>query len=244
LAGGSSARFDIIFQSIFSNHKPLFMTEDFKVGKITAPRTFHQLGILVLDGSLSMREGGKMKLSKAQSVHLAVKELLGRLKGGRVRDNFSFAVLMFGANTKEHTPITTLAEIDDNGNFDPLIVDGTTTRIFLGLEEARKYADEFLAGAEAGGVNHTVILLLMSDGISENPQKCLQAADALKNNPAVKVACAYFGTIGANDSAAQQLLQGISSDPAQFYKTTYDAEELRKFFESSISKSVGMNIAG
>lgn len=218
------------------------MSNDFKVGKITAPRTFHQLGILVLDGSLSMTDQAKMNLTKAQSVNLAVRELLGRLKAGRVKDNFSFAVTMFGADTKEHTPITPLATIDDNGNFDPLIVNGNTTRIFLGLAEAQNYAEKFLSDAPEGGVNHSVIILLMSDGISEDPQKCVDVAQDLKGNALVKVACAYFGTLGANDSDAQDLLQQICSDPTQYYKTTYDADELRKFFESSISKSVGINI--
>lgn len=218
------------------------MSNDFNVGKITAPRTFHQLGILVLDGSGSMTDSAKMNLTKAQSVHLAVKELLGRLKAGRVKDNFSFSVLMFGGDTKEHTQITPLSNIDDNGNFDPLIVDASTTRIFLGLEKAKKYAQDFLGNAESGGVNHSVIILLMSDGISEDPQECISVAQDLKSNSAVKIACAYFGTLGANDSNAQDLLQQICSDPTQYYKTTYDAEELRKFFESSISKSVGINI--
>ena len=224
-------------------HKKTYnMPNEFKVGKITAPRTFHQLGILLLDGSGSMTDPAKMNLTKAQSVHLAVKELLGRLKAGRVKDNFSFAITMFGGNTKEHTPITSLADIDDNGNFDPLIVDASTTKIFIGLAEAKIYADKFLNEAPVGSVNHSVIILLMSDGISESPQKCISIAEELKSNPSIKVACAYFGTLGANDSAAQELLQQISSDPTQYFKTTYDADELRKFFESSISKSVGINI--
>jgi uncharacterized protein YegL len=218
------------------------MSNDFKVGKITAPRTFHQLGILVLDGSGSMTDPAKMNLTKAQSVHLAVKELLGRLKAGRVKDNFSFAITMFGGNTKEHTPVTSLSNIDDNGNFDPLIVDASTTRIFDGLAEAKIYAEKFISEAPVGSVNHSAIILLMSDGISEDPQKCITVAQELKSNPSIKVACAYFGTLGANDSAAQDLLQQICSDPTQYYKTTYDADELRKFFESSISKSVGINI--
>ena len=149
---------------------------------------------------------------------------------------------MFGGNTKEHTPVTSLSNIDDNGNFDPLIVDASTTRIFDGLAEAKAYAEKFINEAPVGSVNHSAIILLMSDGISEDPQKCITVAQELKSNPSIKVACAYFGTLGANDSAAQDLLQQICSDPTQFYKTTYDADELRKFFESSISKSVGINI--
>lgn len=218
------------------------MSNDFKVGKITAPKTFHQLGILVLDGSLSMTDLAKMNLTKAQSVHLAVKELLSRLKAGRVGNNFSFAITMFGNSTKEHTPITPLASIDDNGDFDPLIVDGTNTKIYGGLHEAEKYVKKFLESADEGGLTHSVIILLMSDGISDDPNKCIKIANDLKQNSQVKIACAYFGTLDDNQQNAQQLLQQICSDPAQYYKTTYDADELRKFFEASITKSAGIKI--
>lgn len=218
------------------------MTNDFKVGKISAPRTFQQLGILVLDGSGSMTDPAKMNLTKAQSVNVAVRDLLGRMKAGRVADNFSFAVVMFGEDTNAHTPITPLPSIDDNGNFDPLVVDGSNTKIFAGLNEAKTLADKFINEAPQGGVPHSVIILLMSDGICSQPQTSLAVAQNLKSNPQVKVACAYFGTLGKNDTNAEDLLKEISSDPTQFYKITYSAEDLRAFFEASISKSAGIKI--
>lgn len=210
-----------------------------RVGSIKPPMTFHQLGILVLDGSGSMEDMTRMNLTKAQSVHMAVKELLGRLKAGRMEENFSFAITMFGNDVEEHTKISSLKSIDDNQDFNPLIVDGSDTKIYLGLIEAQKYAESFLKNAPDNSVDHSVIILLMSDGISHDPVKCISVAKELKNNKDIQIACAYFGTLGANDTAAQDLLQQISSGP-NFYKTTYGAEDLRKFFEASISQSVGI----
>jgi|GEM_PF-688071 len=218
------------------------MTNDFKVGKISAPRTFQQLGILVLDGSGSMTDPAKMNLTKAQSVNVAVRDLLGRMKASQVSQNFSFAVVMFGEDTKAHTPITPLSSIDDNGDFNPLVVDGSNTRIFAGLEEAKMLADKFLNEAPQGGVFHSVLILLMSDGICSQPQTSLAVAQNLKNNSQVKIACAYFGTLGKNNPSAEDLLKDISSDPTQFYKITYGSEDLRAFFEASISKSAGIKI--
>ena len=56
------------------------MSNDFKVGKITAPRTFHQLGILILDGSGSMAAIGDGNISLADSVNRAVREFFGYFK--------------------------------------------------------------------------------------------------------------------------------------------------------------------
>jgi uncharacterized protein YegL len=218
-------------------------TSIFVVPTVKSPKIFHQLGILVLDGSGSMEDNAKMNISKAESVNIAVRGLLGRLKAGDSSDNFSFAIIMFGNDVKEHTPITHLSHIDDNDDFDPLIVDGSNTKIYLGLSEAVNYAETFMRNAPIGSVPHSVLILLMSDGVSENPAECIEIANQVKNNPQLKatIACAYFGTIGANDPEAQELLQQISSG-SNYYKTTYNDEDLRRFFEASISQSAGIRI--
>lgn len=237
----------LLFKLNINNNQSSFkssntMTNELRVGKISAPQTFHQLGILVLDGSLSMTDSAKMNLTKAQSVNVAVRDLLGRMKASKVATNFSFAVIMFGNDAKLQTTITPLSSIDDNGNFDPLIVDGTNTKIFLGLNEAKALAGNFLNSSPEGGVNHSVIILLMSDGICSEPKTTISVSQNLKNDPQVKIACAYFGTLGKNDTQAEDLLKETSSDPTQYYKITYGAEDLRTFFEASISKSAGIKV--
>jgi hypothetical protein len=64
----------------------------------TVPQTFHQLGILVLDGSGSMSELTDGKISKADAVNMGVRELLTRLVSSKNSKDFSIAVVKFGAN--------------------------------------------------------------------------------------------------------------------------------------------------
>ena len=48
------------------------------IDKPEVPRTFHQLGILVLDGSGSMGATGRQQLTKAQEVEMGLKEMFSR----------------------------------------------------------------------------------------------------------------------------------------------------------------------
>ncbi len=56
------------------------MTQIEDIGEVTESRTFHQLGILVLDGSGSMQAIGDGNISLADSVNRAVREFLGYFK--------------------------------------------------------------------------------------------------------------------------------------------------------------------
>ena len=48
-----------------------------EIGEVIESRTFHQLGILVLDGSGSMAAIGDGNITLADSVNRAVREFLG-----------------------------------------------------------------------------------------------------------------------------------------------------------------------
>jgi uncharacterized protein YegL len=75
------------------------------IGEVTESRTFHQLGILVLDGSGSMKAEGDLKTSLAENVNLAVKEFLTYFKGSSIVNNFSIAVVTFSDTATVHTPL-------------------------------------------------------------------------------------------------------------------------------------------
>jgi hypothetical protein len=74
------------------------------------PPDWRELGVLVLDGSVSMtwdieelKElgfGGK----KAAAVNMAVRDLLTRFKIGRKKNNFTFAVVKFHEYVTEEIP--------------------------------------------------------------------------------------------------------------------------------------------
>lgn len=212
-------------------------------GKVDAPRLFVQLGILVLDGSGSMSFNGNTGITKAQEVNQATVELFTRFKNSRVKKNFCFSVVTFDQQAKVHTDITDATQIDNTpGRYDPTIGHNGGTDIGNALILAAQQATKFLKEAPKDGVPHSVVILVMSDGLCHNPERTLQIAEKLKGHSQVKVATSFFTTIGESDQGGVQLMKQISSDPVLLYQTTYNAEDLRKFFEHSISTTSGTNV--
>ena len=219
------------------------METGLNIGKVNPPRVFHQLGILVLDGSGSMLEMGRMQLTKAQEVNSGVLELFNRLSASRVKNNFSFACIKFDTQATVTVQPTAFENWEYfNENFDPTVDKGGGTQIFDALEKANDLADSFLKSAPTDGLRTSVLILLMSDGLCFEPAKTKAVADHMKSNPKIEVAGAYFGTVGENEQAAQNLLKEVVSDPVQYYATVYDGDTLRRFFELSISQSSGAKI--
>jgi Mg-chelatase subunit ChlD len=217
--------------------------ETLEIGKIESPRQWAQLGLLVVDGSGSMTEAAVGNITKAQATNNAVRELLTRFKASRVAKNFAFAMITFDDRpTIRLQPTDVGPSLDDNDNYDPLVGHGGGTKIYLALEEAEKLADEFLAKAPPGGVPHSAIILLMSDGCCEDPARTRAAAERIKKGPngsRVTLCSTLFATVGKKDTGGEALLKDLASDPVMGYKTVYDGETLRGFFERSISTASG-----
>lgn len=213
------------------------------IGKVDVSRTFHQLGILVLDGSGSMQSSGNGNHTKADEVNMAVRDMLTRFKVSRVKKNFSFAVVTFDTGAQVHTPVTEAVDIDDNDDYNPLVGHGGGTNIGVAMQEAWRLGEAFLNAAPADGVKHSVILLILSDGGCQYPQQTLDTATQIKADPRVTVCAALFNKIGERDAAGQAMLRGIVSNPVLDFKDVYDAETLRTFFEKSISRASGAVIA-
>lgn len=219
------------------------MNTNAPAGTPIIPRFFHQLGILVLDGSGSMTEKAAMNSTKTREVNAAVMDLFNRINVSRVKQNFSFACIKFDETATVSLPPTSFDfNALMNENYDPTIGKGGGTQIFEALNEAKKLAENFLNNAPADGVPHKVLILLMSDGMCFQPQTTIAVANSLKSNPKIQIACAYFGTVGENDTDAQKVLKDVSTDPATYFTTVYDGEALRAFFERSISQSAGIKI--
>lgn len=221
------------------------MTPEFKPVGVKVPPVFHQLGLLVLDGSGSMTAMGPFNTSKAKHVSAAVVELFNRMNVSRVKQNFSFACIKFdNSSTLSLSPTAFDHSVLMNQNYDPTDGKGGGTQIFEALNEAQKVAENFLSSAPLDGLPHKVLILLMSDGMCFQPDTTKAVASNIKSNPKVQIACAYFGEVGKIDAAAQDLLKEVCSDlgsgPA--FTTVYDGEALRAFFERSISQSSGTKI--
>lgn len=215
----------------------------FDIGTISTPKQFAQLGVLIVDGSASMKETTAGGITKAQATNNSIRELFTRFKESRVRSNFTFAVVTFDNNARVRMQPTECGDaLDDNADYDPLHGHGGGTAIFAALEEGEKLIHQFLQGAPSGGVPHSAVILVMSDGACSDPARTRAIADRIKQGPngqRVKIACALFSTLGSKDPAGETLLKEIASDPVMSYKTVYSGEALREFFQASISAASG-----
>jgi uncharacterized protein YegL len=203
----------------------------------TVPATFRQLGVLVLDGSGSMTlpvDSMPGKTTKADAVNLAVRELMTRMKASRKQQNFSFAFVNFHDTVSHSTPIIAVADVDDNGDFDPTSHGSGGTFVGSGLEEAGRLCSQFL-GDPAEALPSSVVVLVMTDGECSDPERTKSIAAGIKTDGRVSIATAYFGTKGVTDSEGPAMLREVCSDQARCYKTVYDGEALRKFFTASMT---------
>jgi uncharacterized protein YegL len=214
----------------------------YDLDEVRVPKTFAQLGVLVVDGSGSMKGPGGVGLTKAQATNNAVRELFTRFKRSKNAKNFAFSVVTFDHKAKVRMQPTPALDLNDNDDYNPLAGHGGETSIHAALEEAEKVAATFLAAAPDGGVPHSAVILVMSDGECDDPVRTRAVADRIKNGPQgqqTKIACAFFSTIGAGTAKGEGLLKEIASDPVMGYKTVYGAEDLRDFFTASISAASG-----
>jgi uncharacterized protein YegL len=219
------------------------MEPTLNVGKVDTPRQFSQFGVLIMDGSGSMTEQAVGNIAKAQATNTAIREMFTRFKVSRAAKNFSFAVISFDTSARVRLQPTEVGDsLDDNADYNPLHGHGGGTNIYAALEEAEKLVNDFLAAAPPEGVHASAIILIMSDGCCSNPAKTKEVADRIKNGPngsRIKICSTLFATVGNADPAGEQLLREIASDPVLGYKTVYDGETLRNFFERSISAASG-----
>lgn len=210
------------------------------VGVMSTPKTFDQLGILVLDGSGSMGDASTGTVTKAEAVSEAVREMLTRFRRSRYKQNFSFAVVTFDHFASVHTPVTPAAEINDGGDYDPMREHGGGTAISTGLREAQRIADDFLFGAPTD-IPSSVVIVVMSDGIDGDVSGTLRIAEEIKSNPEITICATYFSQEGQVDEAAQGHLRKLVSDPSGF-ETIHDMETLRNFFIVSVSTGTNTDI--
>jgi Mg-chelatase subunit ChlD len=224
------------------------MSKEFLIpGVPEAPRVFHQLGILVLDGSPSMSsQSARGKISKADAVNVGVRELLTRLAASKNRKNFSIAVIAFSDSSVIQLPSTPVERIDDNASYNPLLPGGSGTHIGTALSEARRVADEFFRTNRDSGVPSSVVVVLMSDGANTGGLDPITEAASLKSQSDVTLCATLFSGVGGDvgeTEEAKNLLMQIATSPAH-YKTVYDTETLRKFFIASVSsvRNVRMDV--
>jgi uncharacterized protein YegL len=215
------------------------------IGPVSVPRSFHQLGILVCDGSGSMHDQTVGGITKGQAVNDAVRGMLSRFKSSRYVQNFSFAIIAFDDSASLVKPPTAATTIDDNADYDPTLGHGNGTFIGSGLELAGQLANDFLKLNGGDGIPQSMVIVVMSDGMCGSSNQTRQIANRIKQNSKVTICSTLFAQVGSQGSElaeAEQLLRDIASDAVSGYQTIYDPETLRKFFIKSMSASSGVKI--
>lgn len=207
----------------------------------SVPQTRHQLGILVLEGSGSMSDQLAGKLTKAQIVDQAVKDLLNRLIVSKNNQDFSISLVSFDEHCRVHTFPTRVTDkkgrkIDADADYDPTKSHGGGSDIAQALKEAHVLAEEFLSGAKADEVPHSVVIVLMSNGVSQTDP--LSVANYIKENPNITLCSSLFTSKDETHPVidqAREILEQIATSP-EHYVEVHDGETLRDFFIDSVSR--------
>ena len=206
----------------------------------SVPPTRHQLGILVLEGSGSMSNQVEGKRTKAQTVDQAVKDLLNRLIMSKNNQDFSMSLVSFDEHCRIHTLPTRVVDkkgrkIDADANYDPTKGHGGGSDIAQALKEAHVLAEEFLSRAKAEGVPRSVVIVLLSNGVSQTDP--LSVASYIKENPNITLCSSLFTSKEDTQPAiemAREILAQIATSP-EHYLEVHDGETLRDFLFDSVS---------
>ncbi len=201
-----------------------------------SPKTFHQLGIFVLDGSFSMNEMAQGNIKKKDAVNTAMRGVLSIFKKSRKRNNFSFGVIFFGNIASLKLPITQAKDTDENVDYDSTVGHNQNTLVYTGLEKAEELANTFLADTNGETVPRSVVIVVLSDGECHQPDKTIEVANRIKNNASIKMCTTFLSAPNNHILEAEDLMKKIASDPVINFENTYDPNSLRAFFESSMSK--------
>jgi uncharacterized protein YegL len=206
-----------------------------RIGPITETKAFEQLGILVLDGSGSMSERGISDQPKAEEVNQAVRGLMSRLRNSRHRENFYLAVVTYDhrVNAARLVP-TPVTQVDDTADYNPLQGHGEETAIGDALAGAYDVAEAFLSGQSTA--SRSVVIVLMSDGQNNRGADPVEVAERMKKSGKRITVCA--AGYGRDRGLDEMTLKRLVSEP-QGYKFTMNTNELRDFFEASISQVRG-----
>lgn len=200
------------------------------IGHVTESKGFEQLGVLVLDGSGSMKSIGETGKTRAEEVSQALRGLISRMKVSRLKANFLLGVITYDQVAKVRLEPTPVTMIDETANYDPLDGHGGETAIGDALEAANKMSEAFLS--VQAKFPRSAVIVLMTDGNNNRGKDPLDVATSIKNSGKhVTICVAAYGKAKEVDSL---MLTKLASDPRS-YERVYDGEKLRAWFEASMS---------
>jgi hypothetical protein len=200
-------------------------------------KEFELLGIFVLDGSGSMKETTARRISKADTVHLVVRDLFSRIKASSKRDCFYFSIVNYDYRSVVKLQPTLVKDIDEHADYFLMDELDRATCISEGLKNAKKIAEDFLSQSQAEGLPRSVVVMLLTDGVDMTQHETISLANALKQMENVTLTGCFFETEGADIVEMKRCvdyIQSLCSSP-DYFRMVNDYLPLREFFFNSIS---------
>jgi hypothetical protein len=204
-----------------------------------------QLGVAVIDGSLSMTwrfdepdgEGALPPRSKAQAVDSVLGSFISLMKDSRSAAAFKFGFISFNDSVTETRDPIAVLDVVSSASYDPTAPGIGGTAIYTGLEAAAQMVEHFLSVEQTRDVPTSAVVALLSDGEEQsNPERTVEAAARLRELPNTQIATGLFATKG-QAPAGERLMQTIASAP-NLYKRIYNADQLRSYFHDSMTVTV------
>ncbi len=208
---------------------------------MTKTKMKDQLCLLVLDGSMSMNNLIENNKTKAKATEEALNELVEILTKSANSSWFHLAVITYGAEPELCLPSQLVDKISKNDiTLGDLFGKGKSTRIDKALQYAERLATAFLNSAERNKLlERDVRIVLMSDGLCHMPKSTIEIAQKIKSDysDTIRICTSLLGkNEDSNICEAESLMKEIASkdeNDQPFYTRSYNALDLRSFFERS-----------
>jgi hypothetical protein len=201
-----------------------------------------QLGVAVIDGSLSMTwqfdepdgESALPSRSKAQAVDSVLGAFISLMTDSRSAAAFKFGFISFNDSVTETRDPIAVLDVSPSASYDPTAPGTGGTAIYTGLEAAARMVEHFMSAEQTRDVPTSAVVALLSDGEEQSdPARTVEAAQRLRELPNTQIATGLFATKG-QVPGGERLLQTIASAP-NLYKRIYNADQLRSFFHDSMT---------
>jgi len=214
------------------------------LAEIKIPRLFHQLVVFVLDASQSMTQEGLKGISKSEDVGRQISPIIKRLQESKNKNCFDISMWSFSSGYKEFMPLTPVTSIQTD-NFDPCKHIGNyQTFIRPVLENVEIQVNDYIEKYKEKQCK--ALILILGDGDIHDYNKSIEIIDRLKSNSQVTIASYLFEDKKWKESLGEKTLKLLqenlsrfssqyNGDPLYFFKSTIDAEEIRKHMIKSIS---------
>ncbi len=201
-------------------------------------KTFEQFAVLILDTSASMYCLGNNRLKKIENTWIAVREFIQKMMISRNAAAFKIACVNYSSYATVALGITEIQAVDIDQLLEPTEENGGGTLLEPALIEAKSLIDEFLSQPNPSGIYRSAVAMVLSDGLI--PDGNSPTLELLRATPHVSITSTLFSEAELSDDDREQcesILRDIVATSPNHYTPTASAEELRRFFEASLSVS-------